>query len=381
MNTISKKEFEELSAVSNDHCISMYIPTHKAGQEVIEEMDVTLLRNQLREVEGKLEELGLNNPEIEQKTAPIRNLIDDREFWRHQDEGLAVLLSDGNLRTFTLPVHFEAINQVTKGFYLKPLMPVFNFEGLFFILTLELKVVHFYHATPNSIDEVYPEDIPSRLEDTVGYDYEEKTLQYKTQIPGRSSFHGHGEGKDDRKEEILRFFRDINEGLLKEIHDKNVPLVIACLDYLFPIYKEANTYNFLMEEHISCNPKDLKENELHARALEKVEPLFTSEHEEKMAKFKQFHGTGRTSADIHEVLPAALYGKVDTLFLEKGSDIWGNYDPKTNEITLNNGDEFPHVSLSNLAAIKVFLQGGQVYLLDQNDMPDPQSKVNALYRY
>jgi hypothetical protein len=231
------------------------------------------------------------------------------------------------------------------------------------------------------MQEVYPEDIPSRLEDTVGYDYEEKTLQYKTQIPGRSSFHGHGEGKDDRKEEFLRFFRDINEGLLKEIHNKNVPLVIACLDYLFPLYKEANTYHNLIQEHISCNPKDLTEKELHARALEKVEPLFSSEHEEKMAQFEQFHGTGRTSADIHEVLPAALYGKVDTLFLEKGSDIWGDYDPKTNEITVNNGDEFPHVSLSNLAAIKVFLQGGHVYLLDQDDMPDPQSKVNALYRY
>ena len=35
----------------------------------------------------------------------------------------------------------------------------------------------------------------------------------------------------------------------------------------------------------------------------------------------------------------------------------------------------------NLAAIKTFLNGGKVYLLDKQDMPNKHSKINALYRY
>jgi len=39
------------------------------------------------------------------------------------------------------------------------------------------------------------------------------------------------------------------------------------------------------------------------------------------------------------------------------------------------------VSLLNKAAIKTFLNGDQVYLLEKDEMPNPYSKVNALFRY
>jgi hypothetical protein len=40
-----------------------------------------------------------------------------------------------------------------------------------------------------------------------------------------------------------------------------------------------------------------------------------------------------------------------------------------------------NTSLANLAAVKVLLSGGQVYLQEQAFMPGPWSAVNALYRY
>jgi len=35
----------------------------------------------------------------------------------------------------------------------------------------------------------------------------------------------------------------------------------------------------------------------------------------------------------------------------------------------------------NVAALKTFLNAGEVYLLDKKEMPNPNSRINALYRY
>lgn len=37
--------------------------------------------------------------------------------------------------------------------------------------------------------------------------------------------------------------------------------------------------------------------------------------------------------------------------------------------------------LTNLAAVRVFLNGGKVYLSDREALPLPYTPVNALYRY
>lgn len=66
---------------------------------------------------------------------------------------------------------------------------------------------------------------PASFRDSVGHDYEEKNLQYHTGQArnDKAMYHGHGKGKDDAKPEILKFFRDINNGLMEFLHDKDAP--------------------------------------------------------------------------------------------------------------------------------------------------------------
>lgn len=105
------------------------------------------------------------------------------------------------------------------------------------------------------------------------------------------------------------------------------------------------------------------------------------ERQEKMAMFKQYDGTGKTSSDIRQVVPASIQGKIDTLFVENRADIWGIYDPEKQHVELHEEFEPPNVSLLNKTVIQTFLNGGNVYLLEKEEMPNPYSKVNALYRY
>jgi hypothetical protein len=56
----------------------------------------------------------------------------------------------------------------------------------------------------------------------------------------------------------------------------------------------------------------------------------------------------------------------------------------------SNGSDFPNeepetntskIPLLNYAALKVFEQGGKVFLENKEDLPDSSSKINALFRY
>ena len=158
-------------------------------------------------------------------------------------------------------------------------------------------------------------------------------------------------------------------------------MIIASQDYLFSIYKNENSYKHLLNDHISCNLSETDTFLLHEMAWKKMAPIFDRERKEKIESFGQYEGTGRTSSEIEQVLPNSLEGKIDTLFVENGQDIWGIYDSKKRHARIDEEPLPSNVSLLNKAAINTFLHGGKVYLSEREEMPNPHSKVNALYRY
>lgn len=382
---IPRKEILELSNVQSSFCISIFIPTHRAGEETLKGQDALNLKNQLKEVRQKLRTRGFGVNEIKIIVTPVIELIDDSEFWRHQSDGLAIFISEDVFRKYTVPVYFEEYNYISREFYLKPLMPLFNGDGLFYLLTLKTDEVKLYEGTRHSIAEIVIDDlIPERLEEHVGYDYEQKGLQFRTQqgSKGKALYHGHGDSNTEKKNELFRYFRAIDRGLISLFQDdQKAPLILCCLDYHFPIYREANNYQNLFPRYIAGNPSDKDVFLLHEEAWELLRHYFSTNRREKLDQYIMASGTGKASSNIREILPAALLGKIDTLFLENRADIFGIYSPSTGEVILQETHKSPNVSLMNLAAVKVFEQGGTVYLLDKDEMPDRSSEINALFRY
>jgi hypothetical protein len=381
---VTKDDLLRLSQYHNSFCVSIYIPTHRAGFETLKGQDSLNLKNQLKEIRLKLNQLGMNSREIESFTNPILDLVEDADFWRHQSEGLVVFLSHNIFEKYTVPVRFDEFNYISSEFYLKQLLPVYNNNGVFHLLTLKKDEIRLYQCNRFGLNPIdITDSVPSRLEDTVGYDYEQKQLQFRTTggING-SSPHGHGEGEARKKNELLLFFRDVDKGIMSKLHEfQQFPLVVCCIDYYFPVYREANTHANLYPQFASCNPADLDARSLHQKAWQVIEPYFTRAFHEKKERF--FIGTdkGKASSNIREIIPAAIQGKIETLFLEKNADVFGIYDPSTGGISIQEEQSIANVSLMNMAAKKVFEQGGSVYLLNKEDMPEPSSEINALFRY
>lgn len=385
MTLITRKNIAELHDLNQENCVSIFIPTHRAGEKVLQEEDPLSLKNQLKDVKEKLAKKGLNDDGINNITQPVQDLIDNSSFWREQSDGLAIFAADGFFESHTLPVHFEAFNYISNSFYLKPLMPMFVGDGSFYLITLDRDNVKLYECMRHSFTEIDIEDlIPETKQDRVGFDYEEKNLQFRSGATGsgQTMYHGQEAATGKRKNEIKKYFRAINDGLATIFREETMPLLIAAQSPLFDIYKEVNTYNHLVEESLTIDFSDTDMFEIHELAWERMEPVFDQERKDHIARFLDEQGKGTTSIGMGKILPAAINGQIEALFCKNQEDIIGEYKEENGIITVTEGeDDGKNISLMNMAAIKTFLKGGAVYLLEKEEMPNPNSRVNALHRY
>jgi hypothetical protein len=384
MIDFGKKEFIKLAGIHKPHCISIFIPTHRAGQEVNEGKDRLMLKNQLQKAEKELKEYKLTGNEIKALLAPAREMLDDVKFWKYQSDGLALFIANDFFRSYSLPIHFEEYVYVADHYYLKPLVPLFNAGGEFFILALSQKDVRLYQGFPFQLNELEVKGLlPEELEKVVGYDYKQKYLQFREGQTGtdKTMFHGHGEGKDDKKDEITKFFRAVNRGVMDYLGNSKAPLIIAAVDYLIPIYLDVNEYKNVYSRHISGNPEEEDPLLLHEKAMELLHDRIEEEKRESIASFERELSFMRASYREGDIIPASINGRVDTLFIQNRSSLWGTYVEKTNSVDIDDAKTPNNVDLLNTAAIETKLKGGSVFLLEKDEMPEPRSLANALLRY
>lgn len=384
MTTLTKKEFEALAKVEDSRCVSIFLPTHRNGQAVLNHQDQLVLKNQLKQIGADLEKRGYSAQDTAAFLDPAQQLLKDSGFWRNQAEGLAVFIATDFLRFYTLPLTFEPEYQILHEFNLKPLLPVCMESPEFYLLTLNFHAVNFYRGNKTGIREIFPENaLPQRIEEVVGFDYKQKFLGFHAQRGGtpQTVFHGRGDGKDDKKDEILAFLRAINKTVTDYLGADTAPLLVASLDYLFPLYEKVNSYPYLFPKHIPGNPLHEQAEVLHQQALDLLATEFEQEKVLKKDQFLQFHDTPRTSTDIQQIIPAALGGQIETLFLAKDYEAWGVYDTRDASVHLQETQNPSNTLLANLAAVAVLQNGGSVYVEAREGLPMPDSGINALYRY
>lgn len=385
MHLIPQNEIQSLLRKNGGFCVSIFLPTVRVGDT---QQNKIRLKNLLRTAEQRLEEHGIRGPEAAALLKPARNLLDDQTWWEHQDEGLALFLAQDVFKAFRVPIAFHELVAVEKRFHLNPLFPLFDGDGHFYILCLTKKEIRLFSCYRFSVQEVDLGDMPRTFEEVMGNLTRRASLFQtgSTKAPTRSPiFPGHGLMEDDFKAEIQKFFTLVDDNLtrLAVDIDREVPFVLAGVEYLLPLFKETTRLPNVMEEGLTGNPEGLAAEELHAKAWEIVEPWFLRDRKRASERFGELQGTGRAAWDIREILPAAHDGRVDSIFTAQGVRIWGTYDPESREIRLQeeqeaqgNGSE----DLLDRAAVQTFLHGGKVFAVEQQEVPQGYAAA-AVFRY
>lgn len=385
MDIFNKQTFLRLAEVHQPHCVSIYLPTDRSGDKNQEKNRIRL-KNRLKEAVAQLGAFGMDKNEAEKYLKPAYELADaGPEFWGRQSDGLAVFLHGGEIDHFELPANFGEITYVADHLYLQPLAGMLHNQGRHFILTVSVNDVHFFEATRHAIKPVPIEGlVPQSLTDAVGEDVVQNFLTFRTGTGGKNSpnFHAHGtEAPKNKKTEIEKYFRQLSSGLMEILRDESAPLVLACVDYLAPIYQEANTYKYLKPKHISGNHDQTDMLRLKELAWEIVKEDFDNKSEQARKLYGEFLSAGRASFNLEEIIPAAIGGRTDTLFLKKDAHIYGTYIPAENKVAIDQVNRVGNADLLNKAAVETVKNGGSVFLVGQEEMPDGASEVNAVFRY
>lgn len=388
MDLFRQEQLTELASIQAEPCISLYMPTYHVEAELSQ--NAIRLKNLIKQARQDLLEQGYRDADIDPLVEPLEPLTENNAYWLDRGDGFAAFLTADDSRMYRLPINFEELVVTGRRFHVKPLFPILAANNRFYLLALSKNHVRLFQGTHYSIAEIHSEEIPESLVDALQYEERQRSVQHRiSNIAGSrhdAAFHGQNVSAQEEKrqphDEIFRFFRDVDAGLRQTIGDNDGPLVLAGVEYYLPIYREVSRYGDLVYDSIVAgNPDHQKPRDLHQKAWEIVEPRFLEVQRTSTERYEQLHGNGKklASDDIHEIIPAAVYARVDTLFVEIGKHIWGSYDADQNTVRLNDGHTAGDEDLLDLAAVHTLTHGGTVHALRTENMPS--GGIAATFRY
>jgi hypothetical protein len=382
--SITKEQLASLAGFKSDPCISIYLQTTPSGVEKNEQKDSIAFKNALQQVTYQLRQKGSDQTIIEKLLQPGYDLIRDNAFWLNLSKGLAVFISENELKYMKLPVQPKEEILVNTSYYLAPIIPLVSSYDYFYLLVLSKKQAKLYRADKFGMVYLPIPEMPNGVDDVVHLEEKDDQKLFRTESQGGghgANYHGIGSGKPDEKANIAIYFDEVDETAMKAVLNKEtVPLLLAGVDYLIPIYKSVAEYKFIWEESMTGSYEHQNGNIIHEEALHVMEPYFQQRNTKALEMYANNSATERTSSTPADVIPAAFYSRVWHLFVLKDAHIWGTFDEMKNELFMHetqmNGDE----CLIDKAIMKTILNGGEVHILEKEQMP-ADSKIAALMRY
>lgn len=377
-HSLTKELLQELLAVGEAPCLSLYMPTHRSHPENLQ--NPVRFKNLLKELEESLH-LKYSNASTQEYLAPLIELTSDEGFWNHTAEGLAIFSSSAFLKAINLTEAPEEMAIVADSFHTKPLQQHLQSSGRFHVLALSLNEVKLFEGNRHSLIEVelHP-SIDEETVDALGEELDRNNMRGPAPI---GSFHfTQGSKNDESDGEMENYFREVANSV-QENHSKKTgfPLLLAALPEHHHLFQKVSKNSMLLEEGIKQNPTSLSTEKMAALAWEIIEPEFLLKQEELISRYHQAKANGLGSEEIKEVAVALVEGRVDTLIIEADRIIASKI---TNLVTGNVQKKDlsnPKVDdlLDDMSELAIRM-GGTVTVLTPEQMPS-KSGVAAIFRY
>jgi hypothetical protein len=380
MYTLTTDGLKTLASRSEGFSISLFLPLQRGGPDALN--NPVRLKSLFRQALKQVREGELPAQEAQAWFAKAERQLDHSLFWERPDEGLAVFLAEDMVRCCGLPIAPSEGSFVGRRFMLLPLLEVFHDNHPFYILALSQNDVRLFKANRFSEEELTLENTPLSLAQALAYDTPERQLQFRTSgAPGGGArIYGNMPDRVDTHENLLHFFRQVNHGVHHLLREERSPLVLAAAEYLFSIYREANTYPYLEAEGVPGSPDRLSPRTLRESAWRVVQPRFQAARKQALEEYWQRNHQGGSSHFLQEVIPAARYGRVASLFVAPNHPVYGRFEEETGRIHLVEQPGAEDEELINYAVGQTLLHGGDVYTLAPEETPEGVV-VMAVFRY
>lgn len=369
---LDESVFDDLAGKGGENLISMFMPTHKKGREVTQ--DRIHLKNQLSAAEETLAELGYKPREREGRLAAAYDLVEDREFWEHQDAGLGVFVDEGGeVVAVSSGKPLDPESFVMPVFYLRPLMADIS-PVTAPVLALTKDAVALFSVTGSNVTELDVE-LPTYDEVNWFVDREKERQQHPDRVGTSRNRHGH-EPSARADEDLARFLREVDSAL-KEFETSTPLIVLGDDDHV------ARFANHSEWATMSPESSGVRAPFTSDEVLEKVSGLLLDLERDRvdLARSSALDelGEGRATTDIEEALPAAVIGRVGGVVMDRNaSPVWGRLDEGTHQVEVHESNRHGDVDLLDRLVVWARDTGAEV---TSTEDPLEGRPFIAVYRY
>jgi hypothetical protein len=387
-SNFTREDLRHITEDGDGWRLSLFMPLFRTGREV--RQAPILLKDLRSRAAAALEARGCGQDTISELLSPVNQIFEETDFTLLQGEGLAVLSGRGFSASFLMPIAPPAMVETGKRFLLDPLLPLLFEDGRFHLLSLSLNSVRLYQADRLRLSEITLDGMATNMRESLNIDEAGTYINLTSatppagRVPGTAITHGHGGGKDDlrdRKRMIMDFFRQVDKGIHSRMQEQELPMVLAGVEYLLPIFREASGNPRLLEQAVPGNPEASRDQEeLHAKAWKVYRHARDQEKKAILHLYQERLASPQAVSGIRDTLLAAHQGRVSHLFLRKGFRLRGIFDPSDLRVVVLDERDADGEDLSNLACIHALLGGGKVYVMEPGEIPE-RADIAALCRY
>jgi hypothetical protein len=340
--------------------VSLFLPTSPSSASTQDAS--THLKNLLRDAAGSLENAGLGARDAEEFLSDVSAKASDREFWQHQQHGLAVFVSPDGTEHVSVSHHLEPSVSVGDHFDVLPLLPGLVTDGNYALVCASQGEVSVYRGDAAKLVEITIPDMPTSLDDVLtDADYENPVLASPPARPSTgsqniSNAQVYGAAPPEWQAMVRRKFAARLVSSLRSAGDlQGLPLVVIADEDMAGDVAEAAGAVAVSTTH----PSSLSDQQRHDVSWGLVAQTLDHTRQERLATMAQRLGQhSDVATDPAEIVQLATAGRVDKLFVSHTT---------------------PHPTITE-ALWQTLGQGGEVFFAGDSDaMPD--SGVVALLRY
>jgi len=250
----TETEIEDLQSFRKPHSLSIYAPYIAPNSS--DNPNRIQIKNLLKEARQLLLTENLDQREINEILQPAEDLIETADFRYSFEHSLAMFIQPGFFWSYDLPNELMAPSiSLGKEFVVRPILNLIEDNESYYLLILSHNGVQLLEGDYYNIEKVKFQKFPTTLKRELNIDEYPKGRQPHTVAPaitgkGSEKFHGQYNKTQVDKNMLIEFFRRIDRKLHKILRNSKIPLIIAGVDYLLPLYRRVNTYPHILADEI-----------------------------------------------------------------------------------------------------------------------------------
>lgn len=352
----SAEAIGDLNLVRSDACISIYLTTTPLTHEV--EKSRINLGNLVKKAIGQLEAKGLEKRRIWPLQEQLDELLADDEFWKHQANSLAILVTPESLRAYRMANKLTDIVEVSDRFHLKPLLRATTFPQAAHVLALSENAVRLIEVSA---------DLPAREIKVLGLPKDAASGGGK---PTNKDYTGtgHRHGAQSENFYLARYVRKVDAVLRPILMRSDLPLILATTKPLEALFRSLSTISALPDT-IGGNPDHLSESDLASATRPVLDAHYASQIKDFHRLFEERTGQNRTTTDISAAARLATFGGIDRLLIDIDGVIDGVIDAETGEVTFDSKGDAINYGVVDEIAGRALRTGAKVMAVRKADIP------------